>query len=200
MVRRSGLIQGQAGSETNYGSAWTPRYGAHHGAEWIHLVDLDAAFGRGSDTHAPSRRGHRKLDVAVELSGGIRDDESLEAALSTGCPSQPRHRRARKPPEWCARVMAAARRQDRGRPRREDVRLRTPARARLEDRRRRPLARARTPRRRGCERYVVTDVTKDGTLAGPNLDLLSKRRGPHRSPGHRVRRCLHSTTYARSRA
>src|SRR6202035_670442 len=79
------LVQGAAGTETSYGDplaaalAWQSA-----GADWIHLVDLDAAFGRGSNAALLAEVVGR-LDVAVELSGGIRDDESLAAALATGC-------------------------------------------------------------------------------------------------------------------
>ena len=79
------LVQGEAGSETVYG---TPREAAlkwqEEGAEWLHLVDLDAAFGRGSN-YEILREVVGELDVNVELTGGIRDDESLQRALSTGC-------------------------------------------------------------------------------------------------------------------
>ena len=165
------LTQGEAGSETDYGDpvdaaqAWTDQ-----GAEWIHLVDLDAAFGRG-DNHAAISRviENTPRTVAIELSGGIRDDRSLEAALATGAKRINLGTAALEDPEWAAKVIA------------EygeaiavglDVRGTTLAArgwtreggdlwevlARLED--------------AGCARYVVTDVTKDGTLRGPNLDLL----------------------------
>jgi phosphoribosyl isomerase A len=75
------LVQGKAGSEQVFGEplqaalAWQEA-----GAEWVHLVDLDAAFGRGSNRDLLAEIIGR-LDVAVELSGGIRDDTSLDAAL-----------------------------------------------------------------------------------------------------------------------
>ena len=163
------LVQGEAGSETAYGDplaaalAWQEA-----GAEWIHLVDLDRAFGRG--TNAPLlAEVVGRLDVQVELSGGIRDDASLHAALATGCRRVNIGTAALEDPEWCARAIAEF--GDRiavG----LDVRGTTLAArgwtqeggdlwevlARLE--------------REGCARYVVTDVTKDGTLKGPNLELL----------------------------
>lgn len=163
------LVQGAAGSETSYGDplaaalAWQSA-----GAEWIHLVDLDAAFGRGSNRELLAEVVGR-LDVQVELSGGIRDDESLRAALATGCRRVNVGTAALENPEWCARAIAEF--GDRiavG----LDVRGTTLA------------ARGWTQdggdiwevlerlERDGCPRYVVTDVTKDGTLKGPNLDLL----------------------------
>jgi phosphoribosylanthranilate isomerase len=163
------LVQGVAGSEKRFGD---PREAAlnwqRRGAEWIHLVDLDAAFGRG-DNRALLARIVGELDVAVELSGGIRDDDSLEAALATGCRRVNIGTAALEDPEWCA--AAIARHGDRiavG----LDVRGRTLA-ARgwtreggdLYD----VLARLDAE---GCARYVVTDVNKDGMLQGPNLDLL----------------------------
>jgi phosphoribosylanthranilate isomerase len=163
------LVQGVAGSEKRFGD---PREAAlnwqRRGAEWIHLVDLDAAFGRG-DNRALLARIVGVLDVAVELSGGIRDDDSLEAALATGCRRVNIGTAALEDPEWCA--AAIARHGDRiavG----LDVRGRTLA-ARgwtreggdLYD----VLARLDAE---GCARYVVTDVNKDGMLQGPNLELL----------------------------
>ncbi|MCU0266665.1 MAG: bifunctional 1-(5-phosphoribosyl)-5-((5-phosphoribosylamino)methylideneamino)imidazole-4-carboxamide isomerase/phosphoribosylanthranilate isomerase PriA [Actinomycetia bacterium] len=163
------LVQGAAGSETSYGDplaaalAWQEA-----GAEWIHLVDLDAAFGRGSNRELLARVVG-VLDVSVELSGGIRDDESLAAALATGCARVNVGTAALEDPAWCARAIAQhGERVAVG----LDVRGTTLAArgwtqeggdlwevlARLE--------------RDGCPRYVVTDVTKDGTLRGPNLDLL----------------------------
>ena len=163
------LVQGRAGSETAYGApldaalAWQ-----RDGAEWIHLVDLDAAFGRGSNA-ALLAEVVAAVDVKVEMSGGIRDDESLEAALATGCTRVNIGTAALEDPDWCA--SAIARFGDRvavG----LDVRGSTLA-ARgwtrdggdLWD----VLARLDA---QGCSRYVVTDVTKDGTLRGPNIDLL----------------------------
>ena len=163
------LVQGAAGSETSYGDplaaalAWQDA-----GAEWIHLVDLDAAFGRGSNRELLADVVGN-LDVAVELSGGIRDDESLATALATGCRRVNLGTAALEDPAWTARVIGEH--GDRiavG----LDVRGTTLA------------ARGWTKEggdlwetlerldRDGCERYVVTDVTKDGTLRGPNVDLL----------------------------
>jgi phosphoribosyl isomerase A len=163
------LVQGAAGSETAYGDpidaalAWQ-----RQGAEWIHLVDLDAAFGRGSNATLLAEVV-RKLDVAVELSGGIRDDASLRAALSTGAARVNLGTAALENPDWCDHVCAtygdrvAVGLDVRG----HQLAARGWTReggdlfevlARLE--------------RAGCARYVVTDVMRDGTLTGPNLTLL----------------------------
>ncbi|OJX67142.1 MAG: bifunctional 1-(5-phosphoribosyl)-5-((5-phosphoribosylamino)methylideneamino)imidazole-4-carboxamide isomerase/phosphoribosylanthranilate isomerase PriA [Micrococcales bacterium 73-13] len=165
------LVQGEAGSETSYGDPGTAAQDwVDQGAEWIHLVDLDAAFGRG-DNRALIREviAGVPAHVGVELSGGIRDDASLDAALATGVRRVNLGTAALEDPEWTARAIRAH--GDRvavG----LDVRGTTLAArgwtkdggdlwevlARLED--------------AGCARYVVTDVTKDGTLRGPNLELL----------------------------
>jgi phosphoribosylanthranilate isomerase len=163
------LVQGEAGSETSYGDpleaalAWQAG-----GAEWIHLVDLDAAFGRGSNAELLAGVV-RALDVRVELSGGIRDDDSLVAALATGCTRVNLGTAALEDPDWTRRVMAEH--GDRiavG----LDVRGTTLA-ARGWTREGgdlwETLARLDAD---GCARYVVTDVTKDGTLRGPNVELL----------------------------
>ncbi len=163
------LVQGAAGTETSYGSpleaalAWQ-----QGGAEWVHLVDLDAAFGRGSNRELLAEVTGR-LDIAVELSGGIRDDQSLAAALATGCARVNLGTAALESPDWVR--SAIARHGDRiavG----LDVRGTTLA------------ARGWTSEggdlyetivrldADGCARYVVTDVHRDGTLTGPNLELL----------------------------
>ncbi|MFE3289357.1 bifunctional 1-(5-phosphoribosyl)-5-((5-phosphoribosylamino)methylideneamino)imidazole-4-carboxamide isomerase/phosphoribosylanthranilate isomerase PriA [Rhodococcus sp. NPDC059234] len=169
------LVQGEAGSETNYGS---PRDAAlawqNAGAEWVHLVDLDAAFGRGSNREMLAGV-IGELDVKVELSGGIRDDASLEAALATGCARVNLGTAAIENPEWCASAIARfgdkiavgldvrnvdGRYQLRGRGWVTEGGDLFETLARLD--------------RDGCARYVVTDVSKDGTLTGPNLELLSQ--------------------------
>lgn len=162
------LVQGEAGTETGYGSplaaalAWQEQ-----GAEWVHVVDLDAAFGRGSN-HDLIAEVVGRLEVNVELSGGIRDDESLERALATGCRRVNIGTAALENPEWCRKIIAEH--GDRiavG----LDVRGTTLA------------ARGWTEEggdlwevldrleADGCPRYVVTDITRDGLLGGPNLEL-----------------------------
>jgi len=163
------LVQGEAGTETDYGdplaaaSTWQ-----HQGAEWIHLVDLDAAFGRGTNAQLLADVVGA-LDVDVELSGGIRDDDSLEAALATGCRRVNIGTAALEQPEWCAKVIAQY--GDRvaiG----LDVRGTTlAARGWTQEGGELFETLARLDAE-GCARYVVTDVRRDGTLTGPNLDLL----------------------------
>ena len=163
------LVQGAAGSETAYGDpveaalAWQ-----RDGAEWIHLVDLDAAFGRGSNAHLLAEVV-RQLDVKVELSGGIRDDESLQAALGTGAARVNIGTAALENPDWCDRVCGEY--GDRvaiG----LDVRGRTLS-ARGWTRDGGDLYEVlERLNKAGASRYVVTDITKDGTMRGPNLDLL----------------------------
>ena len=163
------LVKGEAGSETSYGApldaalAWQ-----NAGAEWVHLVDLDAAFGRGSNRDLiASVVG--TLDVAVELSGGIRDDDSLDAALATGAARVNLGTAAMEDPDWVR--SAIARVGDRiavG----LDVRGTTlSARGWTKDGGElfETLARLDAD---GCARYVVTDVNRDGTLTGPNVELL----------------------------
>lgn len=163
------LVQGEAGTETSYGDplaaalAWQEA-----GAEWIHLVDLDAAFGRGSNRELLARVVGA-LDVNVELSGGIRDDESLQAALATGCRRVNIGTAALEKPEWCRKIIAehgekiAVGLDVRGTT--VAVRGWTREGGDLWE----VLERLEAD---GCPRYVVTDVTKDGTLRGPNLELL----------------------------
>ncbi len=163
------LVQGAAGTETDYGDPIeAAEQWQEQGAEWIHLVDLDAAFDRGSNRELLAKVVGR-LDVAVELSGGIRDDESLAAALATGCRRVNLGTAALESPEWCAKVIAEH--GDRiavG----LDVRGTTlSARGWTRDGGELFDTLARLDGE-GCARYVVTDVARDGTLEGPNLELL----------------------------
>ena len=163
------LVKGASGTETSFGEplaaalAWQAA-----GAEWLHLVDLDAAFGTGSNRETVAEIAGR-LDIKVELSGGIRDDESLAKALATGCTRVNIGTAALENPEWVAKIIAEH--GDRiavG----LDV-IGTTLRGRgwtseggdLYE----VLARLDAE---GCARYVVTDVNRDGTLTGPNLELL----------------------------
>ncbi|WP_188037299.1 bifunctional 1-(5-phosphoribosyl)-5-((5-phosphoribosylamino)methylideneamino)imidazole-4-carboxamide isomerase/phosphoribosylanthranilate isomerase PriA [Actinotalea sp. JY-7885] len=163
------LVQGEAGSETSYGSPLQAALDWQAGgAEWIHLVDLDAAFGRGSNADLLAEVVGA-LDVKVEMSGGIRDDASLERALATGCTRVNLGTAALENPEWTADVIA---RHGDAIAVGLDVRGTTLA-ARGWTREGgdlwEVLARLDAA---GCSRYVVTDVTKDGTLRGPNVELL----------------------------
>ena len=163
------LVQGVAGSEKRFGDPVEAalRWQAA-GAEWIHLVDLDAAFGRGHN-RALQARIVGTLDIAVEMSGGIRDQESLDAAMAAGCRRVNIGTAALEQPAWCAAAIASY--GDRvavG----LDVRGRTlAARGWTRDGGDLFEVLARLDAE-GCARYVVTDVNKDGMLQGPNLDLL----------------------------
>jgi phosphoribosyl isomerase A len=165
------LVQGAAGTETSYGDPLEAALSWQRaGAEWIHLVDLDAAFGRGSNRELLSDVV-KQLDVNVELSGGIRDDESLGAALDTGCQRVNLGTAALENPEWTATIVG-------------DERIAVGLDVRITEQGHRLAARGWTKDggdlwevlarldKAGCRRYVVTDVSKDGTLRGPNLTLL----------------------------
>jgi phosphoribosylanthranilate isomerase len=165
------LVQGAAGTETSYGDplaaalAWQEA-----GARWIHLVDLDAALGRGSNAALLAEVVDR-LDISVELSGGIRDAASLAGSLATGCARVNIGTAALERPGWVAKVIA-----EHG----DKIAVG------LDVRGSRLAARGWTTEggdlaetlarldEAGCPRFVVTDVTRDGTLTGPNLDLLAR--------------------------
>ena len=165
------LVQGELDAETAYGNPLEVALEFQAaGAEWLHLVDLDAAFGRGENS-ALLAEVVGKLDIKVELSGGIRDDESLRRALATGCVRVNLGTAALENPEWTARVIA-----EHG----DRIAVGLDVRGQV------LAARGWTKEggdlfetierleRNGCSRYVVTDVTKDGTLKGPNLELLKE--------------------------
>ena len=165
------LVQGELGSETVYGSPLDAALNfQEQGAEWIHLVDLDAAFGKGNN-YLLLKEVVEKLDINVELSGGIRDDDSLNRALSTGAKRINLGTAALENPEWTRKVIQLHN---------EKIAIGLDVRGRT-------LA-ARGWTKDGGDlfetlkrldqdnaaRYVVTDVKKDGTLTGPNLDLLTE--------------------------
>jgi phosphoribosyl isomerase A len=163
------LVQGVAGSEKRFGDPVQAALNwQRQGAEWLHVVDLDAAFGRGHNRELLAEIVGT-VDVQVEMSGGIRDEESLSAAMATGCRRVNIGTAALEQPAWCAaaigeygdRVAVGL-----------DVRGRTlAARGWTQDGGDLFEVLARLDGE-GCARYVVTDVNKDGMLAGPNLDLL----------------------------
>ena len=163
------LVQGELAKESIYGAPLEVALEFQAaGAEWLHLVDLDAAFGRGSNA-ALLAEVVGALDIKVELSGGIRDDESLRRALATGCARVNLGTAALEDPQWTARVIAEFG---------DRIAVGLDVRGHV------LAARGWTKEggdlfetlarldKDGCARYVVTDVTKDGTLAGPNLELL----------------------------
>ncbi|WP_330176297.1 bifunctional 1-(5-phosphoribosyl)-5-((5-phosphoribosylamino)methylideneamino)imidazole-4-carboxamide isomerase/phosphoribosylanthranilate isomerase PriA [Streptomyces sp. NBC_01498] len=165
------LVHGESGSETSYGSPLEAALSWQRaGAEWLHLVDLDAAFGTGDNRDLVAAITGA-MDIKVELSGGIRDDATLTAALATGCTRVNLGTAALETPEWAARAIAEhgdriAIGLDvrgttlRGRGWTSDGGDLWETLARLDA--------------EGCARYVVTDIAKDGTLQGPNLDLLKR--------------------------
>jgi len=165
------LVQGELSAETAYGNPLEVALEFQAaGAEWLHLVDLDAAFGRGENS-ALLAEVVGKLDIEVELSGGIRDDESLRRALATGCTRINLGTAALENPEWTAKII-----QEYG----DRIAVGLDVRGHV------LAARGWTKEggdlfetierleRDGCARYVVTDVTKDGTLQGPNVQLLQE--------------------------
>jgi 1-(5-phosphoribosyl)-5-[(5-phosphoribosylamino)methylideneamino] imidazole-4-carboxamide isomerase/N-(5'phosphoribosyl)anthranilate isomerase len=164
------LVQGEAGTETSYGDPLDAALGwQRDGAEWIHLVDLNAAFGRGDNRHLLADIV-KALDVAVELSGGIRDDASLAAALATGAARVNLGTAALESPDWVRAVIA--RHGDKiavG----LDVRGRTLAARGWTQEGGDLWATLARLDADGCARYVLTDVHRDGTMRGPNLTLLS---------------------------
>ncbi|WP_022881813.1 bifunctional 1-(5-phosphoribosyl)-5-((5-phosphoribosylamino)methylideneamino)imidazole-4-carboxamide isomerase/phosphoribosylanthranilate isomerase PriA [Gryllotalpicola ginsengisoli] len=169
------LTQGEAGSETSYGSPVAAALEwAEQGAEWIHLVDLDAAFGRGENRAVLREVLHEVQGVKIELSGGIRDDASLEQALELGAARVNLGTAALENPDWAAEAIG---------------RFGEAVAVGLDVRGTTLAARGWTRdggdlwqvlerlEQAGCRRYVVTDVTKDGTLRGPNLELLAEIAG-----------------------
>jgi len=165
------LVQGELAAETAYGNPLEVALEFQAaGAEWLHLVDLDAAFGRGENSVLLAEVVGT-LDIKVELSGGIRDDESLHRALATGCRRINLGTAALENPDWTAKVIG-----EYG----DRIAVGLDVRGHV------LAARGWTQEggdlfetierleRDGCARYVVTDVTKDGTLQGPNLELLKE--------------------------
>ena len=173
------LVQGELQRETNYGQPLAAALDFQSaGAQWLHLVDLDAAFGRGSN-HEILAEVVGKLDINVELSGGIRDDESLARALATGCARINLGTAALENPEWTSTVIkkhgekiAVG----------LDVRGHTLAARGWTQEGGNLFETLERLDRDGCARYVVTDVAKDGTMQGPNLALLKEVAAATKAP------------------
>ena len=173
------LVQGELSQESIYGSPLEVALEFEKsGAEWIHLVDLDAAFGRGENTALLAEVVGR-LDIDVELSGGIRDDESLERAIATGCRRVNLGTAALENPEWTSRVISRYG---------DQIAVGLDVRGHVLAARGwtqeggdlfETISRLESD---GCARYIVTDVTKDGTLQGPNLELLKEVCGVTKKP------------------
>ncbi|MFR9877730.1 bifunctional 1-(5-phosphoribosyl)-5-((5-phosphoribosylamino)methylideneamino)imidazole-4-carboxamide isomerase/phosphoribosylanthranilate isomerase PriA [Corynebacterium striatum] len=167
------LDKGEAGTEKPYGA---PREAAEkwqaQGAEWLHFVDLDAAFNRGSNYELMAEITS-SLDIQVELTGGIRDDESLARVLATGARRVNIGTAALENPEWIEKVLAE-----------HGDKIAVDLAVRLEDGEWRTRGNGWVSEggdlwevlerldAAGCTRFVVTDVSKDGTLEGPNVQLL----------------------------
>lgn len=165
------LVKGDLDQQSKYGDPIeVAAQFVADGASWIHLVDLDAAFGHGNNFQVLSEV-ISSVDIKIELSGGIRDDESLKRALSTGCTRINLGTAALEQPEWTEAVI---------RKYGDQIAVGLDVRGRVLS------ARGWTQSggdlfeaitrldKAGCARYVLTDITRDGTLTGPNLDLLKE--------------------------
>jgi 1-(5-phosphoribosyl)-5-[(5-phosphoribosylamino)methylideneamino] imidazole-4-carboxamide isomerase/N-(5'phosphoribosyl)anthranilate isomerase len=152
------LVQGELSAETQYGEpVQVAQEFAAAGARWIHLVDLDAAFGQGSNFPL-IQKVIESVDLEIELSGGIRGCNRINLGTA-----------ALENPEWTEDVIA---------------RFGEKVAVGLDVKGRELSSRGWTKvggdlfetierlDRAGCSRYVVTDISRDGTLTGPNLDLL----------------------------
>jgi len=164
------LVQGVPGTGGRFGDplAVAARW-REAGAEWVHVVDLDAAFGRVGNAGIVARLV-AESGLLVDLSGGVRDDASLERALASGAARVSLGTAAVERPDWCARVLA-----EHG----DRVAIS------LDVRNGRLATRGWTEQAddvmaaierfaaSGARRFIVTDVGSDGVLAGPNLALLA---------------------------
>jgi 1-(5-phosphoribosyl)-5-[(5-phosphoribosylamino)methylideneamino] imidazole-4-carboxamide isomerase/N-(5'phosphoribosyl)anthranilate isomerase len=164
------LSQGDTDTAESFGSAMdAAQTWINAGAEWIHLVDLDAAFERGNNRSIIQEVVAGCKGVKVQLSGGIVDQQSLNAAAATDATRINIATPALADMVWVQKVLAEF--GDRiavgldvrgstliGRGSSKEVGQLLEVLEQLEQ--------------AGCERYVVTDVAKDGMLQGPNLELL----------------------------
>jgi 1-(5-phosphoribosyl)-5-[(5-phosphoribosylamino)methylideneamino] imidazole-4-carboxamide isomerase/N-(5'phosphoribosyl)anthranilate isomerase len=164
------LSQGDSDTEESFGSPMdAARTWINSGAQWIHLVDLDAAFERGNNGSIIREVVAGCQGVKIQLSGGIVDQQSLDAALATSATRINLATPALADMSWVQKVIAEF--GDRiavgldvrgstliGRGSSKEVGEWLEVLEQLEQ--------------AGCARYIVTDVAKDGMLQSPNLELL----------------------------
>lgn len=164
------LSQADLDTETQYGlPIEAARTWITAGAKWLHLVDLDAAFSRGDNRTVIAETVAACQSMRIELSGGIRDAESLAAALALGVERAVLSTAAMEDPAfvvWAIKKYGSS------------------VAVGLDVRSGRLAARGQVAEggdfaeaidmleAAGCCRYVITDVTRDGTLQGPNIELL----------------------------
>lgn len=166
------LSQGESNSEESFGSpmdaaqAWITA-----GAGWIHLVDLDAAFERGNNRAVIQEVVAGCSGVKIQLSGGIVDQQSLDAALATGATRVNLATPALADLEWVQNVIS-----DFGD--RISVGLDVQGSTLIGRGSSQVVGQLRDVLEKleqaGCARYIVTDVARDGMLQGPNLELLKQ--------------------------
>ncbi|MDR1851646.1 MAG: bifunctional 1-(5-phosphoribosyl)-5-((5-phosphoribosylamino)methylideneamino)imidazole-4-carboxamide isomerase/phosphoribosylanthranilate isomerase PriA [Propionibacteriaceae bacterium] len=163
------LVQGVDGSQKVFGEPLEAALGWENaGAKWLHLVDLDRAFGKGSNAEIAAEI-IAKTNMSVELTGGIRDDQSLEAALTTGCARVNIGTAAVEHPHWAASAIAKYGERVAIALDVKDGRLATRGWVETGGKLEEALS---FFDKAGCTRYVVTDVGADGMMQGPNLELL----------------------------
>lgn len=164
------LSRGDRESQESYGSpleiaeTWI-----QSGAEWIHLVDLDAAYGTGHNRELLSEVVKKCQAINVQVSGGIRDEQSFSAAIATGASRINLATSALLDLDFVEAVISEYKERVAVALDVKDSRL--VARGTQED-----VGELLTVLNQleqlGCERYIVTDITRDGALLGPNYELL----------------------------
>jgi 1-(5-phosphoribosyl)-5-[(5-phosphoribosylamino)methylideneamino] imidazole-4-carboxamide isomerase/N-(5'phosphoribosyl)anthranilate isomerase len=166
------LVQGALGTETGYGDPVSAaKEFVAQGATWLHVVDLDAAFGRGPGNRQQIERIVEAVAPAkVEASGGVRRPEDLEALLELGAARVVVGTAALEDPEW---VLRACERHT------DAVAVGLDARGRTLQARGWTASGGdlfETLQRLdagGCHRFVYTEVATDGMLTGPPIASLA---------------------------
>ena len=145
---------------------------AHDGARWVHVVDLDRAFGKGDNRELTRRLlagGEGGAGVRIQVGGGLASDEVVAELVGWGASRVVIGTVAAVDAAIVGRLLArfGADRLAVGINARDG---RVAARGSNVSLALTPLELARRVRGQGARTVIYTDAARDGSLAGPDLD------------------------------
>jgi len=141
---------------------------AQDGARWVHVVDLDRAFGKGENREL-TRRLLAEAAVRIQVGGGLTSDEDVAELVGWGATRVVIGTAAAVDAVLVARLLAryGAERLAVGIDARDG---RVAARGSDVSFALAPLELARRVRGQGARTVIYTDAARDGSLAGPDVD------------------------------